>query len=83
MNTKIQRRVDAKGRVCFDVAGMVTTYDEQEALDLTATGVLDPLKCPLTRQAIPGPKYASQVVKYHDQVSGMPAVKVEQCEVIS
>lgn len=62
----IETTTDAKGRTCYKVAGMVTTYDQQEALDLTATGVLDPLKCPLTRRTVDAPTPIQQNPKLFD-----------------
>lgn len=50
----ISTKVDKTGRTCYVVAGMVTTYDAQEAIDLTATGVFK-LTCPLTLQAMESP----------------------------
>lgn len=35
----LKRSTDRTGRRSTDVAGVVKVYDEQEALDLTATGV--------------------------------------------
>lgn len=69
MNTRIKIEIDAKGRKCYVVAGMVTTYHEQEALDLTATGVIDPLKCPLTRKAVEAPTPLQQSPKMFNGAS--------------
>jgi hypothetical protein len=53
MNTaaKIERRTDHTGRILYTVAGMLATYVEQEAIDLTQTGVFKVL-CPLTQSAV-------------------------------
>lgn len=82
MNTSaIKTEVDKNGRTRYIIAGMVTTYDAQEAIDLTATGVFK-LTCPLTLQAMEPPRFSSRTVMFNDEVSGMPQVRVEQFEVI-
>lgn len=50
MSNKIERRKDRTGRIAFQV-GYALVYDEQEAIDLTQTGVFK-VRCPLTRQAM-------------------------------
>lgn len=51
---KYTKKVMPDGRVAYTVAGMVTTYVEQEAIDLTQTGVF-PLHCAVTRRALLDP----------------------------
>ena len=55
MNTAaIQTQVANDGRTLYTVAGMVSTYVEQEAHELTAEGVYAVL-CPLTRSIMESP----------------------------
>lgn len=51
----IKTHVDAHGHTCYVVAGEVTVYNEQEAIDLTATGVF-PVRCMLTLVAMNAPE---------------------------
>jgi hypothetical protein len=75
----IHTTVDAKGRTCYTVAGMVTTYDPQEAIDLTATGVFS-LNCPLTRSAVE-PRFSHRSELVTDRNTGRPVVDVVGYEV--
>lgn len=52
---KFEAKAQPDGRIAYTVAGMVTTYDMQEAIDLMQTGAFV-LNCPLTRQAMQAPK---------------------------
>ena len=57
---------DHRGHDCYTVAGVVTVYNEQEAVDLETTGVLK-LNCPLTlltvesMRDLPPPPRASEL----------------------
>lgn len=65
------------GRIAYDVAGMVRTFSEQEAQDLTQTGVFQ-LSDELTRSLLRGPahQYTTEVV-----VEDVAGVKVRQSKV--
>jgi hypothetical protein len=70
MNTEhmIQTGTDTNGRTTYTVAGMVTTYDPQEAIDLTATGVFD-LRCMLTRSAVE-PRFGHRMEHRVERIAG-------------
>lgn len=75
-NPLVKVEVEADGRVSYTVAGMVKTYDAQEAEDFTQTGIFK-LSDELTRSlAKTGPE-AEYGHRYSDERCGFEVVRVK------